>query len=259
MPHQPQNKVEIYPTGAVLPDNLLRMYIYFPREMSTHDSLEHIDVLNADGEPVEGVFLSPKYELWSPDHRRLTLLLDPGRVKTGLAAHDRLGRALIPGRDFTLIIMDTLVGADGCALGAQTTHAFSVGASDFDPPDPENWDLALPAAGTKEPLRIDLGSPHDHVSLAHGLRVVDQDGTLVPGALSLENEESVWVFHPGHAWNNAPYRLTVDSLFEDLAGNRPGALFDRPVVEKPQDWANTIHFRPSETAQKTDVPIGIDD
>ncbi|MGR5147958.1 hypothetical protein ACQKP8_15595 [Photobacterium alginatilyticum] len=50
------------------------------------------------------VFLDNKFALWSTDSSRLTLLFDPGRVKTGLVAHNAMGRALIPGEDYQLVI-----------------------------------------------------------------------------------------------------------------------------------------------------------
>lgn len=242
---EPTGSVDIYPSGSVVPENLLRMYIYFPRKMRTEDSLSHIHLLDAKGERLDGVFLAPKYELWSPDHRRLTLLLDPGRVKSGLAAHENLGRALIPGQDFTLMIMESLVDADGCALGKQTKHRFRVDRSDSEPPDPESWFLNVPTVGRDDPLVVDLGSAHDHLSLAYGLRVVDSDGEIVPGALNLEDAESVWVFRPAQTWREASYTVTIDSGFEDLAGNRPGVLFDQPIAEQPKEWSNRLPFRPA--------------
>ncbi|MEO0931908.1 MAG: hypothetical protein AAFY14_14880, partial [Pseudomonadota bacterium] len=77
---------EIYPSGDVVPENLLRMYLYFSGPMAEADILPHIRLRHEDATAVDGVFLSNRFDLWSPDRTRLTLLLDPGRVKTGLNA-----------------------------------------------------------------------------------------------------------------------------------------------------------------------------
>jgi hypothetical protein len=43
-------------------------------------------------------------ELWSPDGKLLTVLMHPGRVKSGLIAHDERGPILSPGEDVTLTL-----------------------------------------------------------------------------------------------------------------------------------------------------------
>ncbi len=42
-------------------------------------------------------FFDNVYELWSDDHRQITILVDPGRVKTGLKENLKRGRAFIAG------------------------------------------------------------------------------------------------------------------------------------------------------------------
>ena len=77
---------EVYPTTALLPENVLRFYVYFSAPMGTGDILPAIDLLGAVRRVIEGMFLSNRYDLRSTDRTRLRLLFDPGRVKTGLAA-----------------------------------------------------------------------------------------------------------------------------------------------------------------------------
>src|SRR6056297_3284815 len=75
-------RVEIYPTAGELPANLLRFFVYFPQPMDRSDILDHILLVDDAGSEVTGAFLENRYDLWSPDATRLTVLLDPGRVKT---------------------------------------------------------------------------------------------------------------------------------------------------------------------------------
>lgn len=86
--------------ALILPENLPRLYIYFPRPMSPNIQSSDIKLFEASGQEISLVFLPMRFELWSPDRRRLTFLLDPGRVKTGLIADDTLGRALIDGETY---------------------------------------------------------------------------------------------------------------------------------------------------------------
>lgn len=245
-PSESEGRIDIYPTTEVLPENLLRFYLYFSRPMGQEDILRHIAILDEAGNPVDGAVLSNRYDLWSPDRRRLTLLLDPGRVKTGLAAHEAMGRALQPGQRYSLAIRGTAKDAEGCSLGQDRVHGFRVGPADLSPPTPVDWEIIAPSAGSTEPLVVDLGSAHDHLSLAYRLRVHDSDGAVVPGAIELGEGETVWRFVPRHPWAATPHHVSVDAQLEDLAGNRPGVLFDQPLDAAAADWARELPFQPTE-------------
>ncbi|MEL6569867.1 MAG: hypothetical protein AAFQ22_15740 [Pseudomonadota bacterium] len=238
--------VDIYPTAKVLPENLLRVYVYYPRPMSAHEGLQHVRLLNGDGVALEGVFLTNRADLWSPDRRRLTLLLDPGRVKTGLIANENLGRALVDGESYVLDVSGSALDRTGCPLGKDTQHSFAVENADTNPPDPADWTIVTPRAHSNDTLRVDLGSAHDHLSMAFRLRVLDKNGDTVPGAIALGPEEELWEFTPRAAWAAARYMLVIDERLEDLAGNRPGRLFDRPSDQAPLPWMQSLDFTPKE-------------
>lgn len=238
--------VDIYPSAKVLPENLLRIYIYFPRPMDLTQGTQMVRLLDADDNQVEQAFLSNREDLWSPDRRRLTLLLDPGRVKTGLEAHETLGRALVVGRDYAFEVSGAALGADGCALGIKTRHEFRVTSADLESPQPSQWRVSQPQVASTEPLEVALGSPHDHLSLAFRLRVVDADGAVVPGSIALGLDEESWQFTPRAPWQSEPYTLVIDERLEDLAGNRPGLLFDRPLDQAPLPWRRALEFTPAQ-------------
>ncbi|MEL6515725.1 MAG: hypothetical protein AAFQ69_19740 [Pseudomonadota bacterium] len=236
--------VAIYPTAKVLPENLLRVYVYYPRTMKAEEGLQHVRLLDNKGVALEGVFLTNRADLWSPDRRRLTLLLDPGRVKTGLVANETLGRALVAGQSYILDVSGAALDTAGCPLGTETQHSFAVGMGDTTPPDPATWTIALPRAHSNDVLRVDLRSAHDHLSLAFRLRVLDHDGHIVQGAIALGPGEEVWEFTPSAPWTAATYTLAIDERLEDLAGNRPGRLFDRPLNQEPAPWTRRLDFVP---------------
>ena len=236
--------INMYPTAPELPSNLLRLYLYFPYPVRSPNILDHIEFKDARGRTVDGVFLSNHYDLWSPDRRRLTVLLNPGRVKTGLRAHETFGRALVPGEDYSLVIKEASLRTDDCEHVPDTVFQFSVIAADYDQPAPDEWRLTRPVAGSMNPLIVDLGSPHDHVSLAFRLRVTDDHGTIVPGRIELARGETIWKFMPNVPWPDTVHRLVIDELLEDLAGNRPGSVFDRPVGDNEMSWMKVLVWHP---------------
>lgn len=243
-PAPASEQVEIYPTAKVLPENLLRMYIYFPRPMGIEEGLGNVRLLNEKGVVIEGVFLSSRVDLWSADRKRLTVLLDPGRVKTGLTAHDQLGRVLLAEHSYTLVVSGEATDSEGCAIGADARHRFSVEAADNLAPAPSQWVITTPEASTRQPLIIDLGSPHDHVSLAYRIRVLDSDRSILPGKIVLGDAENTWRFFPRRPWSRAGYSVKIGGTLEDLAGNRPGRLFDSPSDQTKADWRSQLHFVP---------------
>ena len=242
--------VDIYPTAKVLPENLLRVYIYYPRPMGDDEGLQHVHLLKSNGVKLENVFLTNRADLWSPDRRRLTLLFDPGRVKTGLVANENLGRALVDGGSYILDVSGAARDRTGCPLGKDTQHKFVVKGADTDPPEPARWIIGTPEARSTDTLRVDLGSAHDHLSMAFRLRVLDKDGNTVPGAIALGPEEALWEFTPRTAWTDARYTLAIDERLEDLAGNRPGRLFDRPSDQAPSLWIKSLDFTPKERVKQ---------
>ena len=239
------NPLDIYPTASELPENLLRFYVYFPRSMALTEGMDSVTLLDDSGVPVNGAFLPTHQELWSPDRQRLTVLLDPGRVKSGLAAHELMGRALVPGRSYTLVVSGNALDAAGCNIGTDATYSFTVTKADVETPDPAAWDMTVPRLGSRDTLTVDLGSTHDHLSLAYRLRIFDDASQIVPGALALGPDEASWHFTPRDPWRATTYELIVDERLEDVAGNRPGVLFDRPVDTTPEVWVRTRPFMPN--------------
>ncbi|UVO49911.1 hypothetical protein M0208_05030 [Sphingomonas sp. SUN019] len=198
------------PTGASIPANLLRLSIAFARPPEG-PVLPRLSLVRGDGSTIEEPFLDQ--ELWSPDGRTLTVLMHPGRVKTGLAANESLGRALIPGDEASLIF-------DGRRIGGWT-----VVPPDIAPPDPSRWRTTAPRSGTREAVIVQLDEPVD--ALGDNLIAVrDAGGRRVGGTGQLVKGEAVWRFTPRSAWQAERYVVVAAPDLEDPAGNRPGQDFE---------------------------------
>src|SRR5262245_23473629 len=80
--------VLVQPSGAEVPANLLRLSIRFAGQVEG-PLLPRLRLLRADGTQVQAPFL--EQELWSPSGKISTVMMHPGRVKTGLKARDQNG------------------------------------------------------------------------------------------------------------------------------------------------------------------------
>lgn len=86
IPISPQAPIRISPQAEVLPANTLRFYLHFPRPAEAHFDRDHLWLLDEEEQVVRDPFLVLSSELWSLDGSRLTVLMEPGRIKRGLGA-----------------------------------------------------------------------------------------------------------------------------------------------------------------------------
>ena len=70
--------------------------------MSQGYAAEQVRLARDDGSVLAGALLPTEHELWDASRRRLTVLLDPARIKRGLPAHREAGYPLRPGQSFRL-------------------------------------------------------------------------------------------------------------------------------------------------------------
>ena len=216
----------VYPSAAVLPENQLRLYVWFSAPMRRRGIAEGIRLRElASGEPVELAFVEVADGLWDPSGRRLTLFFHPGRVKRGVGPRRAMGPPLRQGGRYRLEIDAGLRDAAGRPLAAAHVKTFSVGPPDRRSPEPTSWRLT-PPAGPAEPLRDDFAEPLDHGLLLRLLEVRDRAGRRLAGEAIVGRGETRWSFRPRAPWLPGSYRLRVAATLEDLAGNTPLRLFE---------------------------------
>src|SRR5262249_43171948 len=138
--------VVVQPSGAQVPANLLRISISFAAQVE-RPVLPRLSLLRADGSQVQEPFL--EQDLWSPSGRILTVLLHPGRVKTGLKARDEKGPILSEGDDVAL------------ALDGVPIKRWRVGPADDIGPMASEWKLSAVRVHSKQPLVVALDGPID--------------------------------------------------------------------------------------------------
>ncbi len=222
---------QIYPSASVLPENLLKFYLHFSAPMSRGHVYDYIQLRNAAGQEVELPFLELDEELWNPEMTRLTLFLDPGRIKRGVRPLEEVGPSLEEGKNYALVIDRAWQDSAGNPLRESFTKTFSVGAADRDPPDPASWKLEAPSAGARGALTLTFPESLDHALTERVLRVMDGEGRRLAGTVNLSQEEHRWSFVPVQPWPRGPYRLVIPTIIEDLAGNNIGKPFEVDLVE----------------------------
>jgi len=187
-------------------------------------------MLDAKGKELRGVFL-PGEELWDPAGTRLTMTLDPGRIKRGLTANMAMGPPIAEGKLYSLVIDRDWRDARGVGMVERYRKTFHGGAADRIAPDPKSWKITAPRAGGSDALVVTFPEALNYALLQRMLQVDEGHGKYVAGKVSAEHGETEWRFVPDVPWKSGYYQLVVDTAIEDLAGNRVGLPFDVDVFE----------------------------
>ena len=217
---------QVYPSAGEVPENLLKFYLQFSAPMSRGHIYDHIHLRDEQGRDVELPFLEIDEELWDPAMTRLTLFIDPGRIKREVKPLEDIGPALQAGRKFTLVVDAEWQDANGRPLARKHERTFRVTPPDRTAISLANWKVAPPAAGTAAPLRIEFGEPLDHALAKRLLRVLRPNGKPIAGAVKLSDHDRAWSFVPEEPWTAGTWQVEVPAILEDLAGNNVGKAFE---------------------------------
>jgi hypothetical protein len=239
--------LSIDPGCDEVPANLLRFAVTFSQRMEEGSAAGRIRLQDASGADLAGTLLEMPPELWDADRRRLTVLLEPGRIKRGLQPNVQAGPPLREGMTVTLVVDPGIRDVDGAALVSGAERSYRVGAAVRTRVDPALWDVRWPRV-VGDPLVVRFDRPLDRALVRRCLHVVDGRGHPVPGHGLLDGDASVWTFGPiapgdggdsadGARGGAAPaqWRLQVDTRLEDLAGNSVRRVFDRDIDDAADD------------------------
>jgi hypothetical protein len=201
--------------------------------MSRGDIYDHIKLREDSGREIELPFLQIDEELWDAEMKRLTLFIDPGRIKRGVLPLEEVGPALEAGKKYELTIHDAWKDAAGNPLKAKFQKRFAVGEPDRAALDSRRWKVTSPKPTTAEPLTVDFGKSVDH-ALALRLIEIVREGRTIQGKKTITQSERVWQLTPSEPWKAGPYHLTVQTTIEDLAGNNIGKPFEVDLFDGVQ-------------------------
>src|SRR5262245_41632498 len=216
--------VLVQPSGPKVPANLLRISIRFASQVEG-PLLPRLALLHADGTRVQEPFL--EQELWSPSGKILTVMMHPGRVKTGLKARDEKGPILSVGDDVAL------------ALDGVPIKRWNVGPADEVGPMVSAWRVSPGRVDSKQPLVVAFDGAIDGQDGEY-LAIADVRDRRVAGRAQLTDGESIWTFTPSAPWRAGVYKLVIRGTLEDPAGNRLGSRFETSIYSPPGPSADAV-------------------
>lgn len=221
-----------YPSAEVAPANLLRVQVRVDNPLPYPPGIDAFRLEDERGAAIA----EPFYDIpvLSQDGLVVSLLLHPGRVKSGLAANAELGRALEPGRTVTLRGVGPMAGLSRTwRIGPPVARAIDAAA----------WALTPPRAGTRAPLEVGFDRSLEVNAIAY-LAVADARGNRVRGVAAFAEGEHVWRFTPEEPWTASSYAVRVHANLEDVAGNRLCAPFEAVALSEVECAHEAIPWRP---------------
>jgi hypothetical protein len=229
------------PGAEVLPANQLRLYIHFSAPMGLRGGFDHVKLVDDRGDEVVDPFLPIDSDYWNEDRTRYTLFFDPGRVKRGILPNRQMGRALVPGRRYTLVVSPEWRDGQGQPLRSEFRREFGVRPPVEQALSTSAWSIAPAAAGTRDPLTVVFPGPLDRGLLQRAIGV-SRAGERVAGNVRIEAADTRWVFVPDAPWSAGEHQLVVLSILEDLAGNRIGRAFEVDEFDRAERSAEPERY-----------------
>lgn len=248
------SKVE--PQADCLPANLLRFYVHFSEPMAQGDAYRYMSLVRADGSPVPSPFLNLSWNLWDAGQQRLTVLLDPGRIKRGVGPNLEADPPLAEDESYTLRVGPGLRDARGRILPEVFEKHFIATAPVHERLDPDSWLIVAPASGSREPLRVVTRAYIDSGLVDQMIKVSTEDGERVVGAGAPLPNEPGWQFTPDRDWRPGTYRIEVRTEIEDVSGNSAHSAFDaiagRSVSRPEENLSLSFEVKASKGLPKQD-------
>ena len=222
----------VHPSGDVLPENALRLYVQFSRPMTAPGAQSHVHLMGGDGQEVPLAFVPIEDGLWDPRRTRLTLLLHPGRVKRGVAPGEHMGPPLRADHEYRLVVDGAITDLAGTPMGQPFVRTFRTVDADRASPRLADAGVTAPRSAT-DAVVVTLPEPLDHALLQRWMWVEDDHGRAVAGRATIATGETRWTFHPEEPWTPGRYAVRLRAALEDRAGNRFDRLFDRDAAAGP--------------------------
>lgn len=234
---------EIYPLGPRVPENILMFHVLFSEPMANDEmAFQKVKLLDEKGRVKERVWRERSY--WTPDGKHLVLMVHPGRIKRGINYLEELGPVFVPGRNYTLLISDSLRDVHGRRAKRSHMVHYEITAADHGMPRVDEDRLTVPRSGTRDPLTLAFSERMDYGTLVSNMKVKDEAGNYIEGSIAKGSLESVWAFSPLNNWESKTYTLELGQETADLASNRLYKPFETKVLQEETNKVYRKVFRP---------------
>jgi hypothetical protein len=228
-----EEPIRISPQATVLPANTLRFYLQFPRPAEAHFDRDRLWLMDDQDLVVPDPFLVLSQELWSVDVRRLTVFMEPGRIKRGMGTDPAHEPAFVVGRTYSLVVT---------ALGQTARHTFRISDPILNPVDEARWCVVAPTMGSLDPAVVHFDRVMDAALCEDEIAVLTLSGDVIDTRVSLTPDGTAARLIPSHPWGDGEHRLVASQRLEDVSGNRLGEALDHHLNAGGPPRAATINF-----------------
>ena len=234
---EPLTVLAIYPLADTLPNNILKFYFEFSEPLAEGQVYPKIQLYDANNQVIPEAFVNLGTELWDENRTRLTLWIDPGRVKTHLLRHDTEGEVLGENKTYHLKIAPDIVSKKGNVLKQEITKSFYTSQAIREALEYKKWQIS----GSKNRIDIQTGRIMDYGTAKKMIQVFDKKSKQVAGKWGFGETETVLRFTPENPLTQGKYFLKINTLIEDVSANNINAPFDRNT--KTQKRNNKVFVR----------------
>ena len=156
---------------------------------------------------------------------RLTILMEPGRIKRGLGADPSHEPALVVGRTYSLVVHG--------ARAKTARHTFCVSDPVLEAVDETHWRLVSPTVGSLDPAVVHFDRVMDAALCQDEIGVLTSSREVVQTRVSLASDGTSARLIPSHPWLAGEHHLVVSQRLEDVCGNRLGEALDHHLGAAP--------------------------
>lgn len=251
--------VQVFPEADLLPANLLRFHLRFEQVLDEFNVNEDLRLIEFDGTTervVENPFLDLNEGLWSANGLTLTVLLHPGRIKSGLASHKFLGPALREEYRYELQARgnqeaNRVVGK----LGEWFPLKRFVTCNPINERiDLDNVTLCATHYVDRSMLSIQVGRVCDRLATENSLALVYNDKSVVDFDVFTDGTDTSIALSLPDGLQPGRYTIHFASDFEDACGNRFSEAFEGYSCTRRSDESTRLSF--SLTSQDLALPPG---
>jgi hypothetical protein len=243
-----ENGIQVFPSANEIPANLLRFHLRFDDVPDVFDISTAIRLVDAYDVVLDHVFLDLNEGLWSADGLTLTVMLHPGRIKTGLVASRNLGNAFREYDGYELQLRrEHLPFSQGCSpSSASATNEwvcikrFTATPAVDTAIESQSLLLSLPSAHCFTPLSITFPRIVDRLAIENYVQLGHLTGAPLGAQIEIRDAERTIDFLPQHAWPSEPLILYFSRDFEDICGNRLSSAFANVAQAVKVDMHTTI-------------------
>lgn len=219
----PLKVLAIYPLADTLPNNILKFYFEFSEPIADGQVYPKIQLYDANNQLVPEAFVNLGTELWDENRTRLTLWIDPGRVKTHLLRHESEGEVLSKNKQYHITVEPTIVSKKGSVLHTELTKFFYTTEAIREALHWKTWTVLA----SKDHIDINTDRLMDFGTAQKMILVFDRKSKEITGKWSFGDTEKFLRFLPEKALAKGRYYLKINTLIEDVSANNVNAAFDR--------------------------------